>query len=69
MKFKPPCYVDAYGEKVRLRRVQNWPRHTRRKGMMAIVQNHKGTGLMPYRDLKPWPNAEVGHGAKDADLD
>lgn len=58
IKLKPPCRVKIAGsDKVMsLRRVSQPNRMLVRqgwKGLVAHVQNEKGTGLVEYRKLRP----------------
>jgi hypothetical protein len=60
MKFKAPCWVTLAGsaEPLRLRRVSAANKEMKRrgwKGLVAHIQNEKGTGLVEYRKLRACP--------------
>lgn len=57
LKLKPPCAVAYRGKRLALRRVSYASSMLKRGGwfgLVAFVQNERGTGIVPYRELKPW---------------
>ena len=59
-RLKPPCWVEYRGKRIALRRLSRpnaMLKQSGWKGLVAHVQNQNGTGLAPYRELKPWTGA------------
>ena len=56
-KLKPPCFVMFNGKRLRLRAVSAPNRRMIASGwtgLVAHLQNEKGTGIVEYRKLKAY---------------
>ena len=57
VRLKPPCQVEHKGLRFSLRMLSNPTAMMKRrgwKGLVAHINGHGGTMLVPYRELKPW---------------